>query len=163
MTTRHEKQQGAGLRSQPGESRSQRLLLPAVLESWASLLDLMTLQLVGTSLNADGARSGFARSLLWFSRTWAAVALATLEFRVCKEEEEEEKSSSSSSPMSQASLVLRANSWKLEAFLLFAGSALALERSLMKLEAREKQHQSSAVRPTHFLPFPVSYLRAAGP
>lgn len=152
----HEKQQGAGLSSQPGESRNLRLLLPAVLESWASLLDLMTLQLVGTSLNADGARSGFARSLLWFSRTWAAVALATLEFRVCKEEEEEEKSSSSSSPMSQASLVLRANSWKLEAFLLFTGSALALERSLMKLEAREKQHQSSAVRPAHFLPFPVS-------
>lgn len=97
----------------------------------------MTLQLVGRSPRAGWHRSGFTRSLLWFSRTCAAVALATLEFRVCKEdEEEEEKSSSSSSPMSQASLVLRANSWKLEAFLLFMGSPLALERSLMKLGAR---------------------------
>lgn len=78
------------------------------LDSWASLLDFITLWLAGTSDVVDWDRSGLTLSLLWFSSTWAAVAKATFEFRVWKEGEE--KSSSSSSPMSQASLVFRANS-----------------------------------------------------
>uniref|UniRef100_A0A663MCK3 Uncharacterized protein n=1 Tax=Athene cunicularia TaxID=194338 RepID=A0A663MCK3_ATHCN len=52
---------------------------------------------------------------------------------------------------------------ELEAFLLFIGSALALERSLMKLGAREKQYQSHAVRPPHFPSFPMSSLQPASP
>ena len=93
--------------------------------------------MAGTSDVVACDLSGFTLSLLWFSRTWAAVAKATFEFRVWKGGEE--KSSSSSSPMSQASLVFRANSWKLEAFLFFRGTELTFERSLMKLQERRRR------------------------
>lgn len=70
---------------------------------------------------------------LWLRRTRLAVSMTTAVFRLSAAMA---RSSSSSSPASQASLVLRSNSWKVLPRLAFTGVVGTLGVALSKLQSK---------------------------